>query len=338
VTVADAVVRDIPAVIRTFGLVEANVSVSVRPQITGQLVSVAIREGQDVAKGGLLFRIDPKPAEAALKQAQAVLARDRAQRADAEREARRQKDLLGKGLAAVAEEEKARTAVEALAASVQAGEAAVDHARLQLEYCSIRAPFDGRSGELRVDEGNVVTANETVLTTLNQVRPAQVSFTVPQAESARLLAPGAMSMAVRAVLPGEEDRPEEGRMVFVDNAIDEATGSLRCKALFANGAGRLWPGLHAKVELLTGVETNVVVVPAQAVQIGQQGAYVFVLKDDSTAELRPVVTGREHEGGMAIVRGLAAGEKVVTDGQFRLSPGARVEVKPTPPKDPAPNS
>lgn len=337
VTVAQAVATDVPVVIRTFGLVEANAMVDVRSQTTGLLVDVAIREGQEVAKGDLMFRIDPKPAEAGLKQAEAVLARDRATLADAEREAGRQKELLGKGLAAPAEEEKARTAAEALAASVRAGQAAVEQARIELDYCSIRAPFDGRTGELRVDEGNLVRANDAVLTTLNQVRPAQVSFTVPQAEAAVLLDPAALTMAVRVMLPGAEDRPEDGRLVFVDNAVDVPTGSLRCKGLFANAAGRLWPGQHVKVELKTGVESNAVVVPAQAVQVGQQGAYVFALKDDGSVEQRPVAAGRPHAGGLVIGRGLAAGEKVVTDGQFRLTPGARVEVKPTPPTDPAPH-
>lgn len=329
VTTAAAEARDVPLEIRTFGLTEAHASVSLRSQISGRLVKVHFREGQDVKEGDLLFSVDPRPAEAALKQAEAVLARDRAQHADAQRESDRQKDLLDKGLAAQAEADRARTAAEALAAAVRADEAAIEGARIQLDYCSIRAPFAGRTGELLVDEGNLVRANEEVLATLHQYRPAEVAFTVPQPESGRVLASvGGPPLRVRVTIPGEADRPETGELFFVDNAVDTDTGALRCKGRLSNEAGRLWPGLYVRVALELGVEKGAIVVPAQAVQAGQKGAHVYVVKDDRTVDLRPVTLRREHEGSAVLGGEVKAGEVVVTDGQFRLSPGARVDVRP----------
>lgn len=331
VVVAEAVSTNVPLEIRTFGLIEANASVAIRSQITGRLLKIHVKEGQDVREGEPLFTIDDRPYAAALKQAEANLARDRAQLADARREADRQKGLLEQGLAAVAEADRARTVADSLAAAVQAGEAAVENARVQVDYCSIVAPMAGRTGERLADEGNLVRANDAVLLTIHQVRPAQVSFTVPQAEAVGLLArAGGPPLRVRVTVPGAEDRPETGDLFFVDNAVDAATGALRCKARFDNAAGSLWPGLYVKVALELGVEKDAIVVPAQAVQTGQQGAYVFVAGAAGTVDLRPVKMVREHEGRAVLGGGLKAGERVVTDGQVRLTPGARYEVRPAP--------
>ena len=211
---------------------------------------------------------------------------------------------------------------------VRADQAAIEKAKVDLDYCSIRSPIDGRTGSLLIHPGNIVKANETILVVINQVTPIYVSFSVPEQNLAEIkgrMAAG--SLAVMAIIPDDEQHPVEGMLTFVDNAVDNTTGTIRLKATFANAERRLWPGQFVNAVLKLASRPGAVVVPSQAVQTGQAGQYVFVIKPNLTAESRPVVPGATVNGETVIEKGLQPGEKVVTDGQLRLAPGSKVEVK-----------
>jgi multidrug efflux system membrane fusion protein len=328
VTVAVAVQKAVPVEVRTFGTVEPGSTATVKAQINGLVTAVHFKEGQDVRKGDLLFSIDPRPAEAALKQTEANLARDRVQLRNATSEAFRQTELLKKGFAAQDACDQAQTAAEALAAAVKADEAVLENARTQLEYCRVVAPIDGRTGSYAIEPGSLAKANETTLVTIHQISPARVSFAVPQREFPaimRQLAQG--KLAVCATIPGAENRQATGELTFVDNAMDEAVGTVRLKGTFANEDRALWPGQFVNVTLTLSVQPDAVVVPSQAVQSGQRGAYVYVVKPDLTVEHRAVVPDRTIDGETVIARGISLGEQVVTDGQLRLAPGTAVTIK-----------
>jgi len=356
VTVTTASEETVPVEVRAIGNVEAYSTVSVKTLVEGELTQVYFKEGQDVKKGELLFTIDPRPFEAALKQAEANLARDiaqmkqaqanvakdTAQAKNAEVENRRYVELLEAGVATREQADQSRTNAEALAATVNADQAAVAsfeeamradsaaiaNAKLQLGYCSIRSPIDGRTGTLMIHQGNIVKANDAPLVAINQVNPIYVSFSVPEKELPEIKKYQAMGkLKVEAVTPGADQHPSEGALSFVDNAVDNATGTIRLKAIFANRERKLWPGQFVNVTLTLTTQPHAVVVPSQAVQTGQSGQYIFVVKPDSTVEARPVVAGRALDGQAVIEQGLQPGEKVVTDGQLRLVPGAKVEVK-----------
>lgn len=326
--------KNVPLQVRTIGNVEAYNTVAVKAQVSGEISQVFFKEGQDVRKGSLLFRIDPRPFEAALRQAESALARDRAQAVNAQEDAKRYASLSGKGYVSVQEYDKARTNANALDAIVQADEAAVENARLQLEYTAIMSPIDGRTGAITVQKGNVVKANDASLVTINQVRPINVAFSLPEQYLAEVKKHMAMKdLKVEAIIPGSEASPVRGELAFIDNAVDRATGTIRLKGTFANADHRLWPGQFVDVILTLTIEPDRVLVPTEAVQTGQQGQYVYVVKDDMTAELRSVTPGRVHERWTIIEKGVAAGEKVVTDGQLRLVPGAKVEIKNAKPEE-----
>lgn len=333
VSVAAARQRNVPVQVQAIGTVEAYATVSVKSQVSGPVTAVSFREGQNVKKGDLLFTIDPRPFQVALQQAEATLARDKAQLEHARAQERRYARLLEEGVIAREQYDTWRTSLESLEAGVRADEAAVEKARLDLSYCSIRAPMDGRTGSLAVHAGNLAKANdEPVLVVIHRVSPIYVHFAVPEqhlAEIKRRMA--AEKLKVAALVAGEEGRPEEGFLSFVDNAVDASTGTIRLKAMFANGSRRLWPGQFVNTLLTLSEERGAVVVPSRAVQAGQSGAYVFVIKDDLTAEARPVRTGRSHQGDTVIESGLAPGEQVVTEGQIRLVAGSKVEIKPAGP-------
>jgi multidrug efflux system membrane fusion protein len=331
VTVATVEKKTAPVEYRTFGTVQANLTAAIKSQVTGLLTKVHFQEGQNVKEGDLLFTIDPKPLEAALQQAEANLARDTAQQKNAEVEAARQLTLLKKGVTAQDEYDTARTNAEALAATMRADQAAIQNVKVQIAYCSIHAPIDGRMGQWLVHQGNLVKADDVTLAVINQVRPIQVSFAVPQ----RLLQTIQDEMPkhkleVRAVISGQEDRPETGELTFVDNTVDPSTGTLMLKATLANTGERLWPGAFADVILTMREEPNAIVIPSRAIQTGQEGQYVFVVKEDKTAELRPITVERALNSDSVISKGLEAGEMVVTDGQLRLVSGARTMIKAAP--------
>ncbi len=328
VTVGTAVQKTVPVQLRAIGNVQAYSTVTVKSKVGGELVRVHFTEGQDVRKGSLLFTIDPRPYEAALKQAEANLRRDLAQEKHAQEDARRYESLIQKGVVPQQQYDKFRTDADALEATVLADRAAVDHAKIQLGYCSIYSPIDGRTGSLIVKQGNIIKAEDINLVVINQVIPIDVAFSVPEQflpEIKKYMA--SRKLQVEAFIPTDEGRPERGEITFIDNAVDTNTGTIRLKGTFANREKKLWPGQFVNVVLTLTTEPNAIVVPTQAIQTGQQGQYVFVVKQDLTVESRPVVAGRSLSGETVIQKGLYRDEKVVTDGQLLLYPGARVEIK-----------
>jgi len=328
VLVAPVVQRDVPVELRTFGNVEANLTVTVRAQITGTLTEIYFKEGQNVKKGDKLFSIDPRPFEAALKQADANLARDKATLENAVKEAQRQKELLAKGIASQGEYDAAQSTADALLATIHSNEAAIDRAKVDLSYCSIYSPIDGRVGAWLVHGGNLVRANDSTLVTINQVRPIQASFYLVEDDLRNVQKESANhKLEVLARIPGREDQPEKGELSFIDNTVDRTTGKFQCKATFPNPEERLWPGLFVNIVVVLRVQKDAIVIPSRAIQPGQKGLYVFVVKPDQTVEDRLITVDRPINSETVISKGLSAGETVVTDGQLRLVPGAKVVVK-----------
>ncbi|MEW6219935.1 MAG: efflux RND transporter periplasmic adaptor subunit [Thermodesulfobacteriota bacterium] len=327
VRVETAQSEDVPVTLSAVGAVEAKASVAVKSRIMGELREVLFQEGDVVRQGQILFRIDPAPYQAALTQAEALLARDQALARKATRDACRYAELLRQGLVSADKGEDVASQAEALAAQVQADQAAVAKARLELEYCTIAAPLSGRTGSLLVHRGNLVKANDDQpLVKINQVQPVQVTFAVPEGRLARIRARlAAGPVTVRITVAGQEPT-ETGRLLFVDHAVDQATATVTMKAEVANDHGRLWPGQFVQVELVMETLAGAVVVPAPAVQTGQAGDYLFVVQEDGTVALRPVRLALTTGGRAVLAEGLASGEEVVTDGAARLTPGARVEV------------
>lgn len=328
VTVAPVGQKTVPVTLRAIGNVEAYSTVSVKSQVEGQLERVYFREGQDIKKGDLLFTIDSRPFEAALRQAEANLARDQAQEKNARAQADRSEKLFESGIVSRDQFDQVRTNFDALQAAVRADQAAVENAKIQLGYCSIRSPIEGRTGNLMVHEGNVVKVNDTALVVINQINPLYVDFSVPEQHLPEIKKYQARrKLKVEAIVPNEEAHPEQGVLTFVNNAVDSATGTILLKGTFPNLEKRLWPGQFVDVKLALTLLPNAVVVPSQAVQTGQQGLYAFVVKPDMTVDLRPVVAGETIGDETVIEKGLQPGEKVVTDGQLLLRPGAKVEVR-----------
>lgn len=329
VLVATAVQKAVPVQLRAVGNVEPYTTVSVKSQVTGVLNQAHFKEGQDVKKGQLLFTIDPRPFEAALKQAEANLARDTAQVKNLREQVRRYAELVEKQYVSREQYDQIKTNADAAESVVDADKAAVENAKVQLSYCYIYAPVNGRLGSLLVNEGNLVRVNDAApLVVINQVNPINVSFAVPEqhlADLRRHMAGGRLRVA--ATFQSDDGRPEEGFLAFVDNAVDRSTGTIKLKAEFSNGERRLWPGQFVNVALTLATQGDAVVVPAEAIQVGPEGQQVFVVKDDKRVEMRSVTVGRTQEGQAIIAKGLTAGEVVVREGQFLLGPGSRVEIK-----------
>jgi len=357
VTAADAVEKTVRAQLTAVGNAMAYTTVGIKSQVNGQIVQVHFKEGQDVRQNDLLFTIDPRPFEAALRQAEAALRqrqaevqqaianveRDTAQLANARVQERRYKALVEKELVAREQYDQLQTNLAAMEATVQADRAAVenakaseraaqanvDNARLQLGYTEIRAPIDGRTGNLLVQNGNVIKANDdNPLVVINQVHPIYVSFSVPEqylADIKKYRARGALRVEAR--LPRQLETIATGELTFVNNAVDQTTATIQLKATFSNTDNALWPGQFLDV-VLTFTSRTAIVVPSQAIQPGQQGPFVFVVKPDATVESRPVAPGTRLGAETIIEQGLRAGERVVTDGQLRLVPGAKVEIRP----------
>ena len=329
VTVAQVEQRTIPIEIESIGTVVAATTVQVRSQITGEMTAVHFKEGADVKQGQLLVSLDKRPLQAALEQAQATLARDEAQARNARAQAARYLDLQQRGIATKEQVDQITAQAAALDATVNADRAAVDSAKVQLEYASIDAPISGRTGLLQVHPGNLIRANDTIpIVTINRITPVYVSFAIPEGQLPQLKRYLAQSqLKVRAQAPDEPGGPSFGRVNFVDNAVDVTTGTIKVKGTFPNEDLRLWPGQFVNVVVTLSQEPNAVVVPAPAVQVGQQGQYVFVVKTDQTVELRPVTVARSNGTSAVIKNGVKPGETVVTDGQLRLVPGSRISVK-----------
>ncbi len=328
VAVATVVQKDVPVQLRAIGNVEAYSTVSVKSQVEGQLARVHFVEGQPVNRGNLLFTIDPRPFEAAVRQAEATRARNLAEARNAEVDAKRRTQLLAQGFVSRDEYDQSQTRAASLAAAVKADDAAVENARLQLQYCFIHSPIDGRVGQLLVHEGNVVKANDTLLAVINQVRPVYVSFSVPEQGLAEIRQrAAAQKLPVHAFVAKDSGTPVVGELSFINNTVDMTTGTVLLKGLFGNANEALWPGQFVDVALTLGVRHDAVLVPAQAIQTGQQGQYVFVVASDMSAEVRRVVPGDRIGQDVVVTEGLRPGERVVTDGQLRLAPGLKVQVK-----------
>src|SRR6266480_3340199 len=328
VTIARAEQRPVPYELLGTGTVEPRQTASVQAQVTGIMTRVAFREGDDVAAGQLLFQIDPRPFQAALEQAKAMLARDQAQGQSAVADAARYAELVKQDYVTKSDYEAKRAAAEALQAAVRADSAAVASAQLNLEWAAIRAPIAGRTGRLLVREGNLVRANAAdPLVVINQIRPILVRFAVPQKYLGDIQRYHQHQLPVFAS-PSQTDTVfSEGVLTFVDNSVDTTTGTVLLKGEFQNRDNALWPGEFLNVRLQLYIDDKALVVPAQAVMTGQQGTYVFVLNQDGTARSQPVTVERPAGAYAVIAQGVRPGEEVVTDGQVRLVNGAPVEVK-----------
>jgi multidrug efflux system membrane fusion protein len=325
---AKVVQKTVSDTIRAIGRVEAFSTVDVKAQINGQVMQVHFLQGQDVKQGDLLFTIDPRPFEAALQQAQANLAKDRAQYREAAADEHRYSVLLKENVGSRQQYDQVEATAAALSASMQADEAAVQTARLNLEYCEIRAPIDGRTGDLLVHAGNLVKPDaDTAMVVINQVHPVYVDFAIPEQKLPAVREFMAdRKLAVQVSLP-EQQGVESGDLTFVDNTVDAKTGTINLKGQFANTNGRLWPGEYVNATLILHDHPGAILVPSQAVQTGQQGSFVFVVQPAMKVELRPIVVGETIDNETVVNSGLKAGETVVTDGQLRLIPGATVTIK-----------
>jgi multidrug efflux system membrane fusion protein len=329
VAVAAAVQKTVPVQLQAVGTVEAYATVSIKSRIDGELVKVHFREGQDVKKGDLLFTIDPRPHEVALREAQARLERDVALAGKADLDAKRYAELVAKNYVSSDKYEQFRSNAEALRATVAADRASVERAQLEVDYCYIKAPMTGRTGRLLVDEGTQIKANDDKggMVEIAQIMPINVGFAVPQqylSEIKQHMAKG--PLRVEAFVPESPQDPEAGTLSFLDNKVNSQTGTVMLKASFTNTDRRLWPGQFVTTVLTLTSRPNAIVIPSQALQVGQDGQFVYVVKPDMTVETRPVVVGMNLGSEVVIEKGVGAGEKVVTEGQLRLVPGARVKV------------
>jgi len=322
--------QEVPLQLKAIGAVEAYSNVSVKTQITGELTGVHFKEGQDISKGQLLFSLDKRPFEAALKQAQGMLAKDQAQAANARAQAKRYESLNQAGVVSKEEYEQMQSNADALEAAVLVDQAGLENARVQLVYCTIYSPIAGRTGPLLIHQGNMIKANDTpFLVSINQVQPIYATFTVPEQNLADIKRYSRQGrLRVQAFVPNDTRGPAVGWLSFIDNTVDQATGTIKLKGEFANADRRLWPGQFVDVVLTLAQQPKAIVVPSQAIQNGQTGQFVFVIKPDMTVEARPITLDRGSDGQAVIAKGLAAGEQVVTDGQLRLVPGVtKVELK-----------
>ena len=328
VTTAVVELKTVPVRLYAIGNVEPYTTVAVKARVDGQLVSVHFKEGDEVRQGAILFEIDPRPFAASLRQAQANLLRDKALLDRANEQEKRYKDLLTKNFISPDAYEQVRTNAATAAATVSADEAAIESTRLSLEYCTIRAPVTGYVGRIQIQQGNLVKANDTnPMVTINQVVPIYTSFSVPEqniADVRGFLANGELKVA--ASFANSAHAPIAGKLSFIDNTADATTGTIKLKAEFPNTDKALWPGQFVNVVLTLHEQKDAIVAPSAAVQNGPTGQYVFVVKPDSTVELRNIKIARAEGDDTIVSAGLKPGDQVVTVGQLRLAPGTRVSV------------
>jgi len=331
VIVANVEQRDIPVQISAIGNVEAYQTVQIRSQVSGQIQKVLFREGEDVRQGRLLFQLDKRPFQADLEKAAGQMKHDQAQAENSRIQAERYSGLEKEGIVSHEQAEQIRAQAKADASAVEADRAAVDSTRVQLQYTDITAPIDARAGALMINLGNLVKANDTpFLVQLNQVSPIYATFSVPEAHLDRVrryFSSG--QLKVLAYPKGQSTNPAVGRLTFIDNGVDMTTGTFKMKATFQNQDRRLWPGEFVDVTLELSTQKNAIVVPTKAIQTGQQGEYVYVVRNDSTAESRPVKTAGTYQNLTLISDGLRAGESVIVNGQLRVAPDAKVVVQST---------
>ena len=328
VIVGTAIQKAVPVELTAVGNVEPYSQVSIKTQVPGQLQEVHFKEGDFVRKGQLLLTIDPRPFQAALAQAQAALARDKAVAINSRTQAQRYEKLLAEGVAPAQQVESMRSEADAAEAGLKSDEANVETARLNLEFSTIYSPIDGRTGSLMLKPGNLLKVADVPIVVINQVNPIYVNFTVPQQywpDIKKFMARG--TLRVRAIVPRDPGLPEQGNVSFLDNNIDPTTGTIHLRATFTNSENRLWPGLYVNIVLTLSEESRALVVPAQAILLGDKGSFVYVVGPEKTVEPRTVVTDRTVNGETVIEKGLQAGETVVIDGQVRLEPNSRVEIR-----------
>ena len=328
VSIAPVAQEMVPLRLQAIGNVEAYATVSLKARVDGQIVETGFKEGQQVKKGQMLFKIDPRPYEAALRQAEANALRDAAARDQARSQERRYQELLEKNFVSKEAYAQIRTNAATAEATAGASQAALDNAKLNIEYCTVLAPIEGYAGKIQIQIGNLVRANDVnALVVINQVQPIYVNFAVPEqrlAEVREYMASG--PLAVEALAPGSDQTAAAGTLIFVDNAVDPSTGTIRLRARFPNKENALWPGQFVNVSVRLFEQADAIVIPSQAVQTGPQGQYVYVVGQDMVAQVRRITVQRT-EGERAIVAtGLAKGEQVVTRGQLRLGPKTRVQI------------
>jgi membrane fusion protein, multidrug efflux system len=326
VKVALALQKDVPLQVKAIGNIEAFTSVAIKSQVSGQIARIHFQEGSDVRQGDLLISIDPEPFRATLSQCEAALVRDQAQAKFAREQASRYQGLLKDGIVTRDQCDLLESTAASLAATVVADRATAKSARIQLGYCSIRSPVSGRTGTLALHPGNLVKANDLPIVTVNQVSPIYATFSIPE----KLLAQVKRSMAdkelkIEALIPNEPGSTEVGSVSFLDSAVNAATGTIKLKGVFANSSRKLWPGQFADVVMTLGLRKNAVIIPTNAIQTGQQGQFVYVVKTDRSVEMRPVTLAEADGSDTVIEKGLTQGEMIVVDGQLRLSPGAFVD-------------
>lgn len=321
--------RPAPRKLTVIGSAQAFATVAIKSRVDGQIIEAFFKEGQQVAKGDLLFKIDPRPLEVSLRQSKANVERDRAQMRKAQGDVARYNSLVGKGFASQQKYEEARATYGAMQGTIRAGEAAIEAVKLQLEYSIILSPIDGRTGSLLINPGNVVKANDSQpLVVITQFRPIYVTFSVPErylTRIKRLMAAG--PVPVEAKLPGSQTVPALGRLAFVNSSVDTNSGTVQLKAEIGNADAELTPGQFVNVTLTLEERSNALVVPSQALQEGQRGTFVFVMKENMTVEMRDVEVDDVVGDATVIAKGLSAGETVVLDGQLLLRPGSRVAPK-----------
>lgn len=328
VMVAEAAEKNVPIQVTAIGNVEAYSTVTVKSLVDGEIQRAYFTQGQDVKKGDLLFAIDPRPFQATLHQAEANLARDEAQAKNAAQQLKRYSQLEESGIISTDQYDQYQTNAAALEASVRADQAAVEQAKIQLSYCSIYSPITGRTGSLLVYPGNLVKNNDTSLVVINQISPIYVDFSIPEQYLGQIKKYQTNSrLQVFASIPNNGGSPSVGRLTFINNTVDSSTGTIMLKATFPNNDRRLWPGQFVNVTLDLTIQPHATVVPSQAVQTGEQGKYVYVVKPNRTVEYRPVEVGNTLAGFTVVEKGIHPGETVVTNGQLRLYPGAKVSFK-----------
>lgn len=332
VMVAEAKAQNVPVLVQAVGNVEAFASVSITPQVSGVIARQLVRDGQDVVKDQTLFVIDPRTYHAGLLEAQARLQKDEAQARKAEDDLKRYQTLFDQGAVSRDQLEQMRTNAMTLRASLDLDRAQVEQARVQLGHATIKAPISGRAGHVLVQEGNVVgkSGDDRVLLVINQLSPISVSFAVPEDHLPEIQRQWAQGPLRVEAWTGEGVLLDTGELASIDNAVDKATGTIRLKATFQNAQKQLWPGQFVRASLRLSERENAVLIPAHAVQNGLHGPFVFVVKDDLSVELREVATSPGGEGTLVADKGVAPGERVVTDGQVMLVPGSLVEIRPQP--------
>jgi multidrug efflux system membrane fusion protein len=331
VVVAEATVRDVPIYLDEIGKCAARETVTVQPQVSGRITDVHFTDGAELRRGDLLFTIDPRPFQAELAAAEATLAQHRAALDLARVEFARIEDLVDSKAIPRRDYDARKNAVAVAEAQIKQSEAAIETARLNIEYTTIRSPLDGRAGERMVDAGNVVNANNTPLLIIQRLDPIYADFSISESELSRVqqnMARGTLRVEIR--LPDEPDNPRSGQLTFLDNAVQDATGTVKLRATVANGDRRFWPGRFVKVRLILGTIPSAVLIPAAASQVAATGPFVYVVKDDSTAEMRQVELGQRQDDLVIVRSGVNPGEKVVVTGQLAVTPGGKVIVAPPP--------